>query len=109
MWGYIVLSQLRAGDAATQHALAAAIGYDKTRLIAVLDELEHAGLVDRAPDPADRRARIVSLTPAGHHAQATAQRAIHAMEDHKLAHMSADQRQDFRALLTVAASRSTPS
>ena len=54
MWGYIVLSRLRRGEAPTQHVLAADIGYDKTRLIAVLDDLEHRGLVTRTPDPADR-------------------------------------------------------
>jgi DNA-binding MarR family transcriptional regulator len=105
MWGYIVLSQLGTGDAATQHALAAAIGYDKTRLIGVLDELEHGGLVSRSADPTDRRARIVSLTTAGRDRQAAAQRAIHAMEDRMLAHVGADERHTLQDLLTRAISR----
>src|SRR5258705_10745152 len=65
MWGYIALSHLTRGPAPTQYALADAIRYDKTRLIGVLDELERDGLITRAPDPADRRARIVHITPAG--------------------------------------------
>jgi hypothetical protein len=36
MWGHIVLSRLRHGEAPTQHVLAADIGDDNTRLIAVL-------------------------------------------------------------------------
>ncbi|MFI7061383.1 MarR family winged helix-turn-helix transcriptional regulator [Kribbella sp. NPDC050124] len=31
----------------------------------VVDDLEAAGLVTRRPDPADRRATLVALTPAG--------------------------------------------
>ena len=102
MWGYIVLSRLRRGEAPTQHVLAADIGYDKTRLIAVLDDLEHRGLVTRTPDPADRRARVVSLTAAGGERQATAQRAIHAMEERLLAHLSNDDRDVLRHLLDRA-------
>jgi DNA-binding MarR family transcriptional regulator len=102
MWGYIVLSRLRDGEAPTQHVLAADIGYDKTRLIAVLDDLEHRGLVTRTPDPADRRARVVSLTAAGEERQATTQRAIHAMEDRLLAHLSGDDRHALRHLLDRA-------
>ncbi|WP_285543789.1 MarR family winged helix-turn-helix transcriptional regulator, partial [Streptomyces lavendulae] len=65
MWGYVVLSAL--GDTAlrTQAALAAAISADKTRIIAVLDDLESRELLARRPDPKDRRARLLSLTPQG--------------------------------------------
>jgi DNA-binding MarR family transcriptional regulator len=31
----------------------------------VVDDLERLGLVERRPDPADRRATLVALTPAG--------------------------------------------
>jgi DNA-binding MarR family transcriptional regulator len=31
-----------------------------------LDRLEQAGLVQREPDPGDRRGTLISLTPAGH-------------------------------------------
>src|SRR3954447_14100641 len=65
MWGYVVLNHLAGGPAPTQLALAAAIGHDKTRLIGLLDELERAGLLTRAPHPADRRARTVHLTERG--------------------------------------------
>ena len=102
MWGYIVLSQLRRGRTPTQHVLAADIGYDKTRLIAVLDDLAELGLITRVPDPADRRARVVSLTPAGRERQATTQRAIHAMEDRLLAHLDDDDRHVLRPARTGA-------
>src|SRR5487761_1599393 len=65
MWGYVVLNALDGGPARTQAALAQAIGADKTRIIATLDELQQAGLITRDPDPADRRARLLSITEAG--------------------------------------------
>lgn len=65
MWGYVVLSTLDDAPVRTQAALAEAIGADKTRIIGTLDELQEAGFIAREPDPDDRRARLLSITPAG--------------------------------------------
>ncbi|ADB50713.1 MarR family winged helix-turn-helix transcriptional regulator [Conexibacter woesei] len=100
MWDYVVLSHLAREPAGTQLALARAIGYDKTRLIGLLDALEREGFVTRTPDPADRRARIVSLTPAGATLHAAAQADVHAMEDELLAHLSPTARRRLVATLT---------
>src|SRR3954454_1726669 len=99
MWGYIALSRLVSGPAPTQLALAAAMGYDKTRLIALLDELERDGLITRDPDPADRRARVVHLTAAGRERHAAAVNAIRAMEEELLAALSAAERETLLAVL----------
>jgi DNA-binding MarR family transcriptional regulator len=99
MWGYIALSHLAHAPAETQLALAQAISYDKTRLIGLLDELEADGLITRTPDPADRRARIISLTTAGTGRHATARRAIRKMEDGVLADVSTAERTRLRRTL----------
>jgi len=99
MWGYVALSRLATGPAETQLALAAAIGHDKTRLIAVLDALERDGLLTREPDPRDRRARLVRITPAGAERHASAMAAIRAMEDELLGALSADERETLLAVL----------
>jgi DNA-binding MarR family transcriptional regulator len=99
MWGYIVLSHLAHAPAETQLALAQAISYDKTRLIGLLDELETGGLITRTPDPADRRARIVSLTTAGTKRHAAARRAIRKMEDDVLADLGTADRTRLRRTL----------
>jgi DNA-binding MarR family transcriptional regulator len=99
MWAYIALSHLAHAPAETQLALAQAIGYDKTRLIGLLDELEADGLITRTADPADRRARIISLTAAGTKRHAAARRAIRKMEDEVLAGVSAPERTRLRRTL----------
>src|SRR5256885_12061197 len=63
MWGYVVLNALHGAPQSTQAALADKIGADKTRIIATLDGLQAAGLITRAPDPGDRRAPPLSITP----------------------------------------------
>jgi DNA-binding MarR family transcriptional regulator len=85
MWEYVALVRLRSAPARTQLELAQAIGYDKTRLIALLDGLAQLGLITRDPAREDRRARTVTLTPNGHAQLAAIQRDIHQMEDQLLA------------------------
>jgi DNA-binding MarR family transcriptional regulator len=81
MWEYAVLLRLQAAAAETQLELARAIGYDKTRLIVLLDGLEQRGLLAREQAAGDRRARTVGLTHSGRAKVAAVQRDIHRMED----------------------------
>ncbi|OIJ28811.1 MarR family winged helix-turn-helix transcriptional regulator [Nocardioides luteus] len=101
MWDYAVLTALAESDAPTQAQLAATTGRDKTRLIGNLDRLEAEGLVRRAPDPADRRNRIVSLTPAGSDVLRRCRDAIGAMETELLADLDATDRTGFERALTA--------
>lgn len=48
-----------------QNALAEAVGIEGPSLVRLLDQLEKVGLVLRKEDPLDRRAKVLSLTPAG--------------------------------------------
>jgi DNA-binding MarR family transcriptional regulator len=84
MWAYVALTHLVEGPAPTQIALAEQMGYDKTRLIAILDQLADEGLIERTPDPEDRRARIVQLTAAGRARHLQARADIRAMESKML-------------------------
>ena len=101
MWDYAVLSALGEQDAPTQAQLAAATGRDKTRLIGNLDRLVELGLVQRAPDPADRRNRVVSLTAEGRQVLTTCQAGIAAMERELLGALPADERAAFERALTA--------
>jgi DNA-binding MarR family transcriptional regulator len=106
MWAYIALSHLARQPAGTQLALAQAIRYDKTRLIGLLDELEHDGLITRIADPTDRRARIVTLTEAGEARHAAARADIRAMEDELLEDLNPAERTRLRHTLTGLGSAS---
>ena len=46
--------------------VASLLAMDRTTLTAALKPLERRGLVKIAPDPADRRSRVLNLTPQGH-------------------------------------------
>ena len=85
MWGYMVLNALTEQPVRTQAALALAIGADKSRIIAVLDELQEQGLIRRYPDPADRRVHLLSLTPAGDRLRHAVEAGIRRGEEEVLA------------------------
>jgi DNA-binding MarR family transcriptional regulator len=103
MWAYIVISSLARAAAQTQLALAQSIGYDKTRLITLLDALEAEGLLSRVPDPEDRRARIVTLTRDGRARHAAARRSIQRMERRLLADLEPAERATLRRALAELA------
>lgn len=103
MWEYVVLLRLVDGAAPTQAQLAAAVRRDKTRLIPILDRLEARGLLDRTPDPADRRNRIVALTASGQEVLAECRAAVAAMEDELLAGLAPDDAATLRRALEAVA------
>jgi DNA-binding MarR family transcriptional regulator len=107
MWAYIVLSRLSAQPLRGQAVLAEAIGADKTRLIDVLDDLQDRGLIRREPDPADRRARLLTLTPKGRRLRDQVRRTIRREEERLLAALPAADRAAFlRGLQRLADSAS---
>jgi MarR family transcriptional regulator for hemolysin len=55
----------RLGQDVRQNALADAIGIEGASLVRLLDELQSLDLITRVPDPSDRRANAVNLTPRG--------------------------------------------
>jgi DNA-binding MarR family transcriptional regulator len=101
MWPYVVLASLARSPASTQLELARQIGYDKTRLIKILDELAADGLIERVPDPEDRRARIVTLTDSGRELVAKVRAEISAMESDFLASLSESQQRSLRRVLAA--------
>ncbi|GLX09349.1 MarR family transcriptional regulator [Microbispora sp. NBRC 16548] len=101
MWAYAVLLGLDERPVRTQAALAESIGADKTRIIRVLDDLQRRGLIERSPDPADRRVRLLSITPEGRRLRDAAQAGIRLMEERLLSRLSDDDREAFVRVLRV--------
>jgi DNA-binding MarR family transcriptional regulator len=109
MWAYVVLTALRDEPMRTQAALAKAIGADKTRLIPVLDDLQRRGLIEREPDPADRRVRLLALTDAGRDVHTVVRAAIRAAERGLLEKLSTEDEQVFlRCLEHLSEGRGKP-
>ena len=61
---YCVLAHAIGGEY-TQIELAKLADLDKTTMLNTMDYLEDRGYAERRPSPADRRARIIAVTPAG--------------------------------------------
>ena len=61
--------------------LAERAGLTKATVVHAVDELERLGYVTREPDPADRRAKLVKMTPRALEAEAVAREAIADMRD----------------------------
>jgi len=70
----MVLVALAANGPLRQARLSEATHIDRASLVALLNDLEARDLARRAPDPDDRRAHAVSITPAGRRLLARAQR-----------------------------------
>ena len=60
-----VLNLVAAAEGRSQQAIAAAIEIPPSRMVALVDDLEQRGLVERHPDPEDRRVRALFLTAKG--------------------------------------------
>jgi DNA-binding MarR family transcriptional regulator len=106
MWGYSVLVALDRSAIRRQAALAEAIGADKTRIIAILDELQQKGLIERVADPEDRRARILAITKDGRRVKDAVQTAIQRGEERWLGTLSATDRAVFLRVLEELSNQS---
>lgn len=97
--GYRLLCAVVRDCPRSQLALAQHIGLDKTVVTYLVDDLAAAGLLERRPDPADRRTRRVLATDAGRDLLCRLDAELEAVEDTLLGALDADDRAAFRRLL----------
>jgi DNA-binding MarR family transcriptional regulator len=64
--GYLLLAQLAIDGPQRLSAAAERAGLDLSTVSRQVAALEAAGLVARTPDPTDRRATLIEVSPAGH-------------------------------------------
>jgi DNA-binding MarR family transcriptional regulator len=62
---FLLMRFVDASDGQSQQALADRLKIPPSRMVALVDHLEDAGLVERRPDPEDRRVRGLFLTRKG--------------------------------------------
>ncbi|MEU6367415.1 MarR family transcriptional regulator [Streptomyces sp. NPDC046931] len=99
MWHHVVLSAVRDLAPVAQADLGRGIGLDPKDLVGILNDLQSAGLLVRAPDPKDRRKNAVSLTREGRRLLERCQKAAREANDALLAPLSAAERDHFMDLL----------
>ena len=62
---YRLLAALQEFGSASQASLGRHTGMDRSDVVASVNELVSRGLVNRSPDPADRRRNVITITEAG--------------------------------------------
>jgi DNA-binding MarR family transcriptional regulator len=102
---YGVLACLTAYGPTAQCVIAGHLSLDASDVVAIVDDMESAGLVERRRDLDDRRRWAVTLTESGIAAYEQARAAALAAQDEFLCALDPSERADFSAtLLEVLAS-----
>jgi len=96
---YALLKAAEAAPGADQITLAGMAALDRSNAARLATALEARGLLRRAPDPMDRRARRLSLTPAGTALLRRAEPAVQAVQEALLAPLAPAERRAFLAAL----------
>ncbi|MBV1853775.1 MarR family winged helix-turn-helix transcriptional regulator [Catellatospora tritici] len=97
--GYQVLALSAAGVCASQLALAKQLGIDRTVMTYLVDDMERGGLIERQPDPADRRARRLVPTEQGRAVLKRVREKLERAEREILAGLAEEERETLRTLL----------
>lgn len=100
--GYLALAVLSADRPSSQLELSRLLGCVPAVVVALADELEDAGHVERARDPADRRRSVLAVTKAGRRALAAGDAVAREVEDELLGHVEPEARERLHAVLRTA-------
>jgi MarR family transcriptional regulator, lower aerobic nicotinate degradation pathway regulator len=87
----------------SQQELAEWTRMDRTSMVALVDSLEERGLVRRERNPADRRAYLLQITPAGKRMQVRARKVMQGAEEEVLGSLTSSERDLLRELLAKVA------
>lgn len=96
---YGLLTALSLRGRLDQGSLGIELGIDRTNVADVLIRLEARGLIKREADPADRRAKLASLTPKGRQLTSRMFESMQRAQDRLLAPLSQKERDAFMATL----------
>jgi DNA-binding MarR family transcriptional regulator len=95
----LALQHLRDRGPAAQQALVGLVGVDATNLVAILNNLEDAELIERRRDRADRRRAIIELSARGNEVLAELDQSLQRLDDTVLVVLTATEREQLNTLL----------
>jgi DNA-binding MarR family transcriptional regulator len=81
LWNWLLLDKAANADDASQRELAELMRIEPPTLVRHLDKLADDGLVERRPDPADRRVLRVVVTDSGHARLTELRKVVHEFDD----------------------------
>ena len=90
---FAILRFVSEDEGRSQQALGEALDIAPSRMVAFIDELEERGLVERRPNPSDRRARALYVTKEGRRLLAAAMKRALAHEAQLCAPLTAEERE----------------
>jgi DNA-binding MarR family transcriptional regulator len=99
-YDYRLLAALAEFGPASQASLGRRTAMDRSDVAAAVSELVGRGLAGRAPDPADRRRNVISITPAGTAHLQRLEELLAEVQDQLLTPLSPAERQQLIGLLS---------
>jgi DNA-binding MarR family transcriptional regulator len=96
---YSILALATSGTNPSQRELAGFLSLDASQIVALVDDLEKKGLVERATDPRDRRSNAITATAAGGELYQRARSAVGEAEAKSLGALTPGERDILRSLL----------
>lgn len=97
---YVLLAALDEAGSASQADLSRRTMIDRSDMVATVNELADQGLVERTPDPTDRRRNVVTLTTAGRRQLRRLDTLLTKVQDELLAPLTPAEREELVRLLT---------
>ncbi|MDQ0792219.1 MarR family winged helix-turn-helix transcriptional regulator [Streptomyces sp. B1I3] len=99
-WHYAVLASLQEYGPCSQADLSRRSGIYRSDMVGVLNELVERDLVERAPDPGDRRRNVITLSARGRRHLRLLDEVLDDLHDQLLAPLRPAERDQFVQLLT---------
>ena len=99
---FAILNVIGAREGVIQQELGTALAIDRSTMVALIDQLEGAGLAKRRPSAKDRRAREIVITAKGRRLLERARGLIGEVEDEVLAGLTSGEREELMTLLRRA-------
>lgn len=100
---YSVLELAADGGRTSQREIAEFLRLDPSQVVALVDRLQKSGLVEREPDPRDRRANVIVATSIGLQTLGAARRQVRTASQALHGDLTETERAAFTELLRRAA------